>query len=130
MFRAARFVAQLGFRLAEGVEEAMGAMAHRASILSAERVRDELSRLLVSEHAREGMEVLRRTGLLEVWIPELLPMVGVEQGGWHLYDVWEHSLRAVELAPRRPGDPPRLPLPRLRQAPDPRHRRRRPAHLP
>lgn len=100
MFRAARFVAQLGFRLAEGVEEAIGAMAHRASILSAERVRDELIRLLVAEHVRDGMEVLRRTGLLEVWIPELLPMVGVEQGGWHLYDVWEHSLRAVELAPR------------------------------
>ena len=99
MFRAARFVAQLGFRLAEGVEEAMRAMAHRTSILSAERVREELSRLLVSDHPREGMEVLRRTGLLEVWIPELLPMVGVEQGGWHLYDVWEHSLRAVELAP-------------------------------
>ena len=44
--------------------------------------------------------MLRRTGLLEVSMPELLPMVGVEQGGWHLYDVWEHSLRAVELAPR------------------------------
>lgn len=99
MFRAARFVAQLGFHLAEGVEEAMGAMAHRSSILSAERVREELSRLLLSGHVREGMEVLRRAGLLEVWIPELLPMVGVEQGGWHIYDVWEHSLRAVELAP-------------------------------
>jgi poly(A) polymerase len=99
MFRAARFVAQLGFQLAEGLEEAMRAMAHRAAILSAERVRDELSRLLVSAHPREGMEVLRRTGLLAVAIPELLPMVGVEQGGWHLDDVWEHSLQAVELAP-------------------------------
>ena len=129
MFRAARFVAQLGFHLAEGVEEAMGAMAHRSSILSAERVREELSRLLLSGHVREGMEVLRRAGLLEVWIPELLPMVGVEQGGWHIYDVWEHSLRAVKLPPR-PGDPARLPLPLLRQAADPRHRRRRPPHLP
>jgi putative nucleotidyltransferase with HDIG domain len=36
---------------------------------------------------------------LEVSVPELIPMVGVEQGGWHLYDVWEHSARAVELAP-------------------------------
>jgi poly(A) polymerase len=99
MFRAARFVAQLGFRLAGGLEEAMRAMAHRAAILSAERVRDELSHLLVAAHPREGMEVLRHTGLLEVSIPELLPMVGVEQGGWHLDDVWEHSLRAVELSP-------------------------------
>ena len=99
MFRAARFVAQLGFRLADGLEPAMAAMAHRAAILSAERVRDELSRLLMSPHPREGMEVLRRTELLDVSAPELLAMVGVEQGGWHLYDVWEHSLRAVELAP-------------------------------
>jgi poly(A) polymerase len=100
MFRAARFVAQLGFRLAGGLEEAMRAMAPRAAILSAERVRDELERLLVSDHPREGMEVLHRTGLLAVAIPELLPMVGVEQGGWHTDDVWEHSLHAVELAPR------------------------------
>jgi poly(A) polymerase len=99
MFRAARFVAQLGFRLADGLEDSMRAMAHRATILSAERVRDELSRLLVGAHPRQGMEVLRRSGLLDVWAPELLPMVGVEQGGWHLYDVWEHSLRAVEMAP-------------------------------
>ena len=99
MFRAARFVAQLGFRLADGLEEAMRAMAHRAAILSAERVRDELSRLLVAAHPREGMELLRSAGLVEVAVPELLPMVGVEQGGWHTYDVWEHSLRAVELAP-------------------------------
>lgn len=100
MFRAARFVAQLGFHLAGGLLEAMRAMAHRAAILSQERVRDELSLLLVSARPREGMEVLRASGLLEVAIPELLPMVGVEQGGWHRYDVWEHSLRAVEAAPR------------------------------
>jgi len=99
MFRAARFVSQLGFRLAGGLLEAMRAMAHRAAILSAERIREELTRLLTAAHPREGMEVLRASGLLEVVIPELLPMVGVEQGGWHRYDVWEHSLRAVELAP-------------------------------
>ena len=99
MFRAARFVAQLGFHLAEGLSEAMRAMAHRAAILSAERVRDEVCSLLVSPHPREGMETLRDTGLLAVAIPELIPMVGVEQGGWHLDDVWDHTMRAVELAP-------------------------------
>jgi poly(A) polymerase len=100
MFRAARFVSQLGFRLAGGVMQAMQAMAPRAAILSAERIREELNRLLVGAHPRDGMEVLRESGLLQVTMPELLAMVGVEQGGWHLYDVWEHSLRAVELAPR------------------------------
>jgi poly(A) polymerase len=100
MLRAARFVAQLGFELAGGLLDAMRAMAHRAAILSAERVREELSRLLVSAHPRAGMDVLRASGLLEVVAPELLPMVGVEQGGWHRYDVWEHSLRTVESASR------------------------------
>ncbi len=99
MFRAARFVAQLGFRLAGGLPEAMRAMAHRATILSSERVRDEVCRLLVSPHPREGMDTLLDTGLIGVAIPELLPMVGLEQGGWHLYDVWGHTVRAVELAP-------------------------------
>ncbi len=99
MFRAARFVAQLGFQPAEGLVEAMRAMAQRATILSAERIRDELSRLLISPHPRQGMEVLRASGLLEVTIPELLTMVGVEQGGWHDDDVWEHTLGAVDLAP-------------------------------
>jgi poly(A) polymerase len=99
MFRAARFVAQLGFRLADGLLDAMRAMAPRTAIVSAERVRDELNRLLVAAHSREGMEVLRDAGLLAVTVPELLPMVGVEQGGWHDSDVWEHSLRAVEEAP-------------------------------
>ncbi len=100
MLRAARFVAQLGFRLAAGLLEATRAMAPRTAILSAERVRDELSRLLLSPHPREGMEVMREAGLLGVLLPELVPMVGVEQGGWHVDDVWEHSLHAVELAPR------------------------------
>ncbi len=99
MFRAARFVAQLGFQPVEGLVEAMRAMAQRVTILSAERIRDELSRLLISRHPRRGMEVLRASGLLEVTIPELLPMVGLEQGGWHDDDVWEHTLDAVELAP-------------------------------
>ncbi|HYA00043.1 MAG TPA: CCA tRNA nucleotidyltransferase [Candidatus Binatia bacterium] len=99
MFRAARFTAQLGFHLAAGLLASMREMAHRAAILSAERIRDELSLLLVSPHPRRGMEVLRESGLLEVVIPELLPMIGVEQGGWHIYDVWEHTLRAVEKSP-------------------------------
>lgn len=101
MFRGARFVAQLGFRLARGVIEAMREEAERARILSAERVRDEITRLLTSTHPREGLDVLRDSGLLAVWAPELLPMVGVEQGGWHRYDVWDHTTHTVELVQPR-----------------------------
>jgi len=99
MYRAARFVAQLGFDLADGVLDAMRDMAPRASILSVERVAEELRRLLTSPHPRAGMEVLRDAGLLTVHLPELLEMVGVEQSGYHLYDVWTHTLVALEHAP-------------------------------
>jgi len=99
MFRAARFVAQLGFQTAPGVLEAMQAQAERAKVLSAERIRDELARLLTSPHARNGMNLLRDSGLLAVVAPELLEMVGVEQGGYHKYDVWDHTMYAVEAGP-------------------------------
>jgi poly(A) polymerase len=99
MFRGARFVAQLDFRLAEGVIEAMRAQAPRARILSAERIRDELVRLLLSPHPRRGMEVLRDGGLLAQVLPELQAMVGVEQSGYHLYDVFDHTMHALEVSP-------------------------------
>jgi poly(A) polymerase len=100
MYRAARFVAQLGFELAPGVLDAMRDVAPRASILSVERVAEELRRLLTSAHPRAGMEVLRHSGLMPVHLPELLEMVGVEQSGYHVYDVYDHTMVAVEQAPR------------------------------
>jgi poly(A) polymerase len=95
MFRAARFVAQLGFVTAPGLTTAMSRMAARASILSVERISDELRRMLVSDHPRQGLEVLRDGSLLAVCLPELEAMVGVEQGGFHIYDVFDHSLATV-----------------------------------
>jgi len=95
MFRAARFAAQLGFTTAPGLTAAMSRMARRSEILSAERVAEELRRLLTSEHPRAGLEVLRDGGLLAVWLPELESMVGVEQGGFHIYDVFDHSAHTV-----------------------------------
>ncbi len=100
MYRAARFVAQLGFELAPGVLDAMREVAPRAGILSVERVAEELRRLLTAAHPRAGIEVLRHAGLLQVHIPELLEMVGVEQSGYHVYDVYDHTLVALDHAPR------------------------------
>lgn len=97
MFRAARFVAQLGFVLAPGVLEAMQANADRIAVVSVERITVELRRLLLSPHPHAGFDVLADSGLLERVLPEIAAMRGVEQGGFHLYDVYEHTLRAVEL---------------------------------
>jgi poly(A) polymerase len=99
MFRAARFAAQLGFATAPGLTVAMERMAARSSILSAERVAEELRRLLTSDHPRAGLEMLRDGGLMREWFPELEAMVGVEQGGYHIYDVFDHSARTVESVP-------------------------------
>lgn len=99
MFRAARFRAQLGFEPAPGLIEAMREQAPRASILSVERIAEELRRVLVAPQARDGMEVMRAGGLLKVVLPELQAMVGVEQSGFHIHDVWDHSTHALDLAP-------------------------------
>ena len=100
MFRAARFTAQLGFATAPGLTTAMERMAARSSILSAERVAEELRRLLLSDHPRAGLELLRDGGLLRHWFPELEKMIGVEQGGFHIYDVFDHSTHTVAATPR------------------------------
>jgi poly(A) polymerase len=99
MFRAARFAAQLGFITAPGLTAAMSRMAARSQILSAERVAEEFRRLLVAGHPRAGLELLRDGGLLAVWMPELEAMVGVEQGGFHIYDVFDHSAHTVADVP-------------------------------
>jgi poly(A) polymerase len=99
MFRAARFAAQLGFTTAPGLTTAMSRMAGRSAILSAERVAEELRRLLLSDHPRAGLELLRDGGLLATWLPELEAMVGVEQGGFHIYDVFDHSAHTVAATP-------------------------------
>lgn len=100
MLRAARFVAQLGFQLAPGLEEAMAEMAPRLAIVSPERVRDELIKLLVAPRPSLGLRILQRTQLLAQISPELEAMVGVAQGGYHLGDVFEHTCLALDAAPR------------------------------
>ena len=98
MLRAARFVSQLGFRTGPEVLGAMRAMAERLEIVSAERVREELSKLLLGAHPRTGLEVLVETGLADVVLPEL-PALRLEIDEHHQHkDVYEHSLRVLERA--------------------------------
>ncbi|MGA8665767.1 MAG: HD domain-containing protein [Candidatus Dormiibacterota bacterium] len=99
MYRAARFVARLGFALAPGTIEAMRGQAARTSILSVERVSDEIRRMLVAPHPGAGIAVLLEGGLLELVLPELVAGIGIEQGGYHTHDVYGHSVATVDLAP-------------------------------
>ncbi|MEV0850039.1 CCA tRNA nucleotidyltransferase [Streptomyces sp. NPDC049954] len=98
MMRAARFAAQLDFAVAPEVIAAMTAMAERVEIVSAERVRDELNKLLLSEHSANGLRLLVETGLADRVLPEL-PALRLESDEHHRHkDVYEHSLTVLEQA--------------------------------
>lgn len=98
MMRAARFVSQLGFDVEPATFAAAAAMAERIAIVSAERVRDELCKLMVGAHVRAGLAVLVDTGLAEQVLPEL-PALRLEVDEHHHHkDVYEHTLTVVEQA--------------------------------
>ncbi|MFF2327580.1 MULTISPECIES: CCA tRNA nucleotidyltransferase [unclassified Streptomyces] len=98
MLRAARFAAQLDFDVAPDVVEAMTEMAGRIEIVSAERVREELNKLLLSANPRKGLRLLVDTGLAQQVLPEL-PALCLESDEHHRHkDVYEHSLTVLEQA--------------------------------
>ncbi|MEU7335859.1 MULTISPECIES: CCA tRNA nucleotidyltransferase [unclassified Streptomyces] len=98
MMRAARFAAQLDFEVAPDVVAAMTDMAGRIEIVSAERVRDELNKLLLSAHPRKGLTLLVDTGLSAHVLPEL-PALRLESDEHHRHkDVYDHSLIVLEQA--------------------------------
>ena len=101
MLRAVRFAATLGFDLAPDVAAAIRAEAARLQppVVSMERIRDELAKLLLAADVERGLRLLDECGLLIHILPELEPGKQVEQGGWHSHDVFGHGLRAASLAP-------------------------------
>lgn len=110
MMRAARFVAQLGFRLEPATAEAMVNMADRIEIVSAERVQGELTRLMMSKYPREGLAVLVDSGLADHVLPEL-PALQLEIDEHHRHkDVYEHTLTVLEQAIAQEEDGPDLTL--------------------
>ena len=102
MLRAVRFAARLGFQLDGATETAILKMRGDIVHVSAERIRDELVRILTEGAARRGFELLDQTGLLEVILPEIARMKGVEQPPeFHPEgDVWTHTLIMLEGLPR------------------------------
>ncbi len=98
IMRAARFTSQLGFQAAPEVVAAMREMAPRLSIVSAERIRDELSKLLLTASPREGLNLLVETGVADLVLPEL-PALRMERDEHnHHKDVYEHSLTVLDQA--------------------------------
>jgi poly(A) polymerase len=112
MLRAARFAAQFGFAVDPKVVAAMADMADRLGIVSAERIRDELVKLLLSERPRAGLTLLVETGLADRILPEL-PRLRMEIDEHHRHkNVYEHTLtvleQAIDLEDRLAGGGPDL----------------------
>ena len=103
MLRACRFAARLGFAIAPTTYQALRDNAFRLAPehgISFERVREELNKTLLAPGASIGLEQLRETGLLAQFAPELAALHGVPQNTWHAYDVWTHTLKALENLPK------------------------------
>jgi poly(A) polymerase len=108
MLRAVRFAARLGYEIEPRTFEAIRKLAARITEVSAERIRDELTKILTEGAARRGFELLDETGLLPVVLPEIAAMKGVEQPPqFHPEgDVWIHTLMMLEML--KPGSSPTL----------------------
>ncbi len=114
MLRAARFVAQLGFTVAPRVRAAIEDMAPQLARITAERVAAELDKLLLGEHPAAGIDLLVKTGIGEVVLPEVGDMrMAIDEHHQHK-DVYQHSLtvlrQAIELEERPPDGGPDLVL--------------------
>ena len=98
MMRAARFASQLNFEIEASTISAMKDMASRISIVSAERIRDEFTKLLMSDNPRNGISIMVDTGLAALVIPEI-PKLKLEIDEHHHHkDVYEHTLTVLEQA--------------------------------
>jgi poly(A) polymerase/tRNA nucleotidyltransferase (CCA-adding enzyme) len=96
MMRAIRLAVELGFTIEKETYTAIQSHNSLMKDLSAERVRDEFTKLIMSPDPKKGMDMLHETGLLKHFIPELETGIGIEQKGTHVYDVWEHILRSLQ----------------------------------
>ncbi|UCF79728.1 MAG: HDIG domain-containing protein [Candidatus Eiseniibacteriota bacterium] len=97
--RAIRFACQLDFEIEAETFQAIPAVLDRASLVSMERVRDELLKILESAKPSRGFEMMRQSGLLALFLPELEASRGVVQNEFHAYDVYWHSLHTCDAVP-------------------------------
>jgi poly(A) polymerase/tRNA nucleotidyltransferase (CCA-adding enzyme) len=100
MMRAVRFTATLGedWQIEEKTAEAIKKSAPWLQAISKERIRDELMKIIMSERAAEGIELLRKLDLLQYIIPELKEGYGVAQNKHHIYECYDHAIRSLRYA--------------------------------
>lgn len=109
LIRAIRFLAELRHReekpdtthwhIAEDTFRAIEKLSSNISHISQERIRDELTKIILSKNPAFGIEMLQKAKLLSFILPELEVGIDVTQNLHHIYTVWEHNLRALDTCP-------------------------------
>ncbi len=98
LLRAVRFVVQLGFTIEEQTLLQVMRLSDTVRLVSPERVREELWKMLLSPRPDAAIDMLHRLGLLHPVMPEIADLEGVAQSTPHVYDVYRHTLQAVRNA--------------------------------
>jgi putative nucleotidyltransferase with HDIG domain len=96
ILRAIRLSAELEFEIEEKTEKAILENSSLLKNISKERIRDEFTKIIMSKNPMKGILMMKKLGILEYVVPELEETIGVEQGGVHTYDVWDHLLRSLQ----------------------------------
>lgn len=96
ILRGIRLATELGFMINQATAQSMAQNSHLLANVSRERVRDEFTRIMMSKEPMKGLKLLVELEVMPYVIRETLDAVGVEQNGDHIYDVWEHTIRAVQ----------------------------------
>jgi poly(A) polymerase len=108
MMRAVRFASQLGFRIADDTFEAIGRNAKRIEIVSAERITVELNKIMLSPQPSLGLKLMQKCGLMQLILPEISALAGVETVDGHGHkDIFYHTMQVLDnlCLPASGGNP-------------------------
>jgi poly(A) polymerase/tRNA nucleotidyltransferase (CCA-adding enzyme) len=101
LMRAIRFAVELGFSIEEETAQAIKQEAGLLEMIAKERIRDEFQKILMTENAASGVQMLEDLNLLKYIVPELREGIGIGQNKHHIYTVWEHNLRALDYSAKK-----------------------------
>jgi poly(A) polymerase/tRNA nucleotidyltransferase (CCA-adding enzyme) len=99
MMRAVRFHAELGYLIEKDTFEAIKKYSGYLKHIALERIKDELTKIILSDNAAKGVDMLHEAKLLEYIIPELEKGVGVKQNRHHIYTIYKHSILSLKYCP-------------------------------
>lgn len=101
LMRAVRFAVQLGFEIEGTTMEAARRHAKLLNVIALERIRDELQKIIMTDDAMRGIQILEDVGLLQFIFPELREGIEMGQNLHHIYTVWEHNLKSLEYTVKK-----------------------------